>query len=42
MSDLHLSPLTVKTHVPNICCKPETHSRQNALFLAQKRGLPKL
>ena len=39
---LHISPLTVKTHVQNIYRKLEATSRQHAVFLAQQRGLLKL
>ena len=39
--DLHISPLTVKTHVQNIYRKLEARSRQHAVFLAQQRGLLK-
>jgi DNA-binding NarL/FixJ family response regulator len=39
---LHISPLTVKTHVQNIYRKLEATSRQQAVFLAQQRGLLKL
>ncbi|CAN5575583.1 response regulator transcription factor [soil metagenome] len=39
--DLHISPLTVKTHVQNIYRKLEARSRQHAVFLAQQRGLIK-
>ncbi|MBC7380102.1 MAG: response regulator transcription factor [Burkholderiaceae bacterium] len=37
--ELHISPLTVKTHVQNIYRKLEAHSRQHAVFLAQQRGI---
>jgi DNA-binding NarL/FixJ family response regulator len=36
---LHISPLTVKTHVQNIYRKLEARSRQHAVFLARSRGL---
>ena len=36
---LHISPLTVKTHVQNIYRKLEARSRQHAIFLARSRGL---
>jgi DNA-binding NarL/FixJ family response regulator len=39
---LHISPLTVKTHVQNIYRKLEATSRQHAVYLAQQRGLLKL
>jgi DNA-binding NarL/FixJ family response regulator len=39
---LHISPLTVKTHVQNIYRKLEATSRQHAVFLAQQRGLLRL
>ena len=39
---LHISPLTVKTHVRNIYRKLEANSRQRAVYLAQQRGLLKL
>lgn len=39
---LHISPLTVKTHVRNIYRKLEAHSRQHAVYLAQQRGFLKL
>ena len=39
---LHISPLTVKTHVRNIYRKLEATSRQHAVYLAQQRGLLKL
>ncbi|MCJ0765402.1 response regulator [Variovorax terrae] len=39
---LHISPLTVKSHVQNIYRKLEARSRQHAVFLAQQRGLLKL
>ena len=39
---LHISPLTVKTHVRNIYRKLEANSRQHAVYLAQQRGLLKL
>jgi DNA-binding NarL/FixJ family response regulator len=38
---LHISPLTVKTHVQNIYRKLEARSRQHAVFLARSRGLLK-
>ncbi|WP_427915606.1 LuxR C-terminal-related transcriptional regulator [Ramlibacter sp. MMS24-I3-19] len=37
--ELHISPLTVKTHVRNIYRKLEARSRQHAVYLAQQRGL---
>lgn len=37
--ELHISPLTVKTHVQNIYRKLEARSRQHAVYLAQQRGL---
>jgi DNA-binding NarL/FixJ family response regulator len=37
--ELHISPLTVKTHVQNIYRKLEARSRQHAVFLARSRGL---
>lgn len=39
--ELHISPLTVKTHVQNIYRKLEARSRQHAVFLAQQRGILK-
>ena len=39
---LHISPLTVKSHVRNIYRKLEANSRQHAVYLAQQRGLLKL
>jgi DNA-binding NarL/FixJ family response regulator len=36
---LHISPLTVKTHVQNIYRKLEARSRQHAVYLARSRGL---
>lgn len=39
---LHISPLTVKTHVRNIYRKLEANSRQHAVYLAHRRGLLKL
>ena len=39
---LHISPLTVKSHVRNIYRKLEATSRQHAVYLAQQRGLLKL
>ena len=36
---LHISPLTVKTHVQNIYRKLEARSRQHAVFRARSRGL---
>lgn len=39
---LHISPLTVKTHVRNIYRKLEAHSRQHAVYLAHQRGFLKL
>lgn len=39
---LHISPLTVKSHVRNIYRKLEANSRQHAVYLAQRRGLLKL
>lgn len=39
---LHISPLTVKSHVRNIYGKLEARSRQHAVYLAQQRGLLKL
>ena len=36
---LHISPLTVKTHVQNIYRKLEARSRQHAVYLARTRGL---
>jgi DNA-binding NarL/FixJ family response regulator len=40
--ELHISPLTVKTHVRNIYRKLEANSRQHAVYLAHRRGLLKL
>jgi DNA-binding NarL/FixJ family response regulator len=40
--ELHISPLTVKTHVRNIYRKLEANSRQHAVYLAHQRGLLKL
>ncbi|MES2978883.1 MAG: response regulator transcription factor [Pseudomonadota bacterium] len=37
--ELHISPLTVKTHVQNIYRKLEARSRQHAVYLAQQQGL---
>ena len=37
--ELHISPLTVKTHVQNIYRKLEARSRQHAVYLARSRGL---
>lgn len=39
---LHISPLTVKSHVRNIYGKLEARSRQHAVYLAQQRGILKL
>ena len=39
--ELHISPLTVKTHVQNIYRKLEARSRQHAVYLAQQRGILK-
>lgn len=39
---LHISPLTVKSHVRSIYRKLEANSRQHAVYLAQQRGLLKL
>ena len=39
---LHISPLTVKSHVRNIYRKLEANSRQHAVYLAQQRGLLRL
>lgn len=39
---LHISPLTVKTHVRNIYRKLEATSRQHAVYLAQQKGFLKL
>jgi DNA-binding NarL/FixJ family response regulator len=39
---LHISPLTVKSHVRNIYRKLEANSRQHAVYLAQRRGLLRL
>ena len=38
---LHISPLTVKSHVRNIYGKLEARSRQHAVYLAQQRGILK-
>jgi DNA-binding NarL/FixJ family response regulator len=40
-AELHISPLTVKTHVQNIYRKLEARSRQHAVYIAQQRGLLK-
>lgn len=40
--ELHISPLTVKTHVRNIYRKLEANSRQHAVYLAHQRGFLKL
>lgn len=39
---MHISPLTVKSHVRNIYQKLEATSRQHAVFLAQQRGFLRL
>lgn len=39
---LHISPLTVKTHVRNIYRKLEATSRQHAVYVAQQKGFLKL
>ena len=39
---LHISPLTVKSHVQKIYRKLEATSRQHAVYLAQQRGILKL
>nr|WP_255428186.1 LuxR C-terminal-related transcriptional regulator [Ramlibacter cellulosilyticus] len=40
--NLHISPLTVKSHVQKIYRKLEATSRQHAVYLAQQRGFLKL